>query len=554
MKVLLICSRFNSLSQRFYCELSEKGYDVSVELDVHPELMVEAVELFKPDLVIAPYLRRKIPKEVYSKVETLIVHPGPPGDRGAYSLDWAILEERKEWGVCILRACEEYDAGDVYASRRFRMPFKRKSNVYRNEITEGAVECLWESLEKMESGEGPQPQKEGYFKDKPPFTLRWIEWEKDSTQEVIKKVHAFDSHPGAIAKILGEEYLIFNAHEESLLRGKPGEVIAYRGDAICVGTIDGAVWIGHLKRRGKEAIKLPATVELEDRLYNVSESVLEPWEDYGGKTYREIVYEEESGISIIHFNFYNGAMSKRHCQELLKTIRYAKNRNTKVLVLFGSEDFWSNGMHLNIIEHAESPADESWENINAMDDLCEELLLMTDKYVVCAMQGNAGAGGVFLALTGDLIIARKGIVLNPHYKNIGNLYGSEFWTYTLPKRVGWEKGLQIMNTRLPISADMARKLGLVDLVFDGSPQQFREKVKGHILSIIQDVDELLQKKKSIRERDEAIKPLRKYREEELQKMWQNFYGFDPSYHIARYYFVNKTPHYRTPYYLAKHRL
>ncbi len=64
MRVLLLCHRFNSLSQRFYCELSEAGYEVSVELDVHPELMIEAVELYKPHVVIAPFLKRKIPKEV----------------------------------------------------------------------------------------------------------------------------------------------------------------------------------------------------------------------------------------------------------------------------------------------------------------------------------------------------------------------------------------------------------------------------------------------------------------------------------------------------------
>ena len=33
----------------------------------------------------------------------------------------------------------------------------------------------------------------------------------------------------------------------------------------------------------------------------------------------------------------------------------------------------------------------------------------------------------------------------------------------------------------------------------------------------------------------------------------NFYGFDPSYHIARYNFVAKVPHSWTPRHLARHR-
>jgi putative two-component system hydrogenase maturation factor HypX/HoxX len=99
MKVLLLCHRFNSLSQRFYCELSERGHEVSIELDVHPKLMVEAVELYRPDLVIAPFLKRKIPREVWERYPTFVVHPGPPGDRGPDALDWAILMGEKEWGV-----------------------------------------------------------------------------------------------------------------------------------------------------------------------------------------------------------------------------------------------------------------------------------------------------------------------------------------------------------------------------------------------------------------------------------------------------------------------
>ena len=36
-------------------------------------------------------------------------------------------------------------------------------------------------------------------------------------------------------------------------------------------------------------------------------------------------------------------------------------------------------------------------------------------------------------------------------------------------------------------------------------------------------------------------------------MKQNFYGFDSSYHVARYNFVHKVPRSRTPLHLAKHR-
>src|SRR5674536_21785 len=94
-----------------------------------------------------------------------------------------------------------------------------------------------------------------------------------------------------------------------------------------------------------------------------------------------------------------------------------RDRPAKVIVLAGGREFWSNGMHLGVIEAAASPADASWANINAIDDVARAVLLTTDKLVIAALEGNAGAGGVFLALAADQVLMRDGIVLNPHYKN-----------------------------------------------------------------------------------------------------------------------------------------
>lgn len=70
-----------------------------------------------------------------------------------------------------------------------------------------------------------------------------------------------------------------------------------------------------------------------------------------------------------------------------------------------------------------------------------------------------------------------------------------------------------------------------------------------------DLAERLAAKREQRLHDDAIKPLAAYRQEELQEMHLdgNFYGFDPSYHVARYHFVTHMPHSWTPRHLARHR-
>ena len=62
---------------------------------------------------------------------------------------------------------------------------------------------------------------------------------------------------------------------------------------------------------------------------------------------------------------------------------------------------FSNGIHLNVIEAARHPEMEAWHNIKAIDDVCREIIWCTGQLVVTSVGGNAGAGGVMLALGGD---------------------------------------------------------------------------------------------------------------------------------------------------------
>lgn len=104
--------------------------------------------------------------------------------------------------------------------------------------------------------------------------------------------------------------------------------------------------------------------------------------------------------------------------------------------------YFSNGIALNTIENAVSPGKETWDNINAIDDIVEFLLsdsasershFMRNEQplaargitTVACVRSNAAAGGVALAAACDIVIGARGVVLNPAYRAMG-LHGSEF--------------------------------------------------------------------------------------------------------------------------------
>ncbi len=540
------------------------GHDISIEFDINDSVTQQAAELFQPDLIIAPFLKRAIPEVVWRIFTCFVVHPGIIGDRGPSALDWAIMKGHQEWGVTVLQANAEMDAGDIWAAEKFPMRFTTKSSLYRREVVEAATAAVLTAVRRFQSG---------IFK---PISLdysrsdilgrvhvpmrqfdRSIDWQRDSTLAILTKIHAADGFPGVLDTLFGQSYYLFDACSERYLTDKPGTIVAKRNNAICRATVDGAVWIGHLKPKNDTgpALKLAATTVLQDYLTDIPEVSYDPFYMPFDDTYRDIWFEQQGSVSYLYFEFYNGAMDSRQCKRLRDAYLKATESDVRVIVLMGGADFWSNGIHLNHIENAISPADESWRNINAMNDLVHAIITTDHQLTIAALQGNAGAGGVFLSLAADYVFARESVILNPHYKNMGNLYGSEYWTYLLPRRVNESQVKSIMQNRFPISALEARASGLIDDCFAVNREDFKKKIRCVAEAIATDpgFPELLTKKQCQRRVDERTKALQEYRNEELNQMQLNFYGFDPSYHVARYHFVYKIPHGWTPRYLAKHR-
>ena len=154
MRILFLTSAHNSLSQRLCIELCERGHNIRVCVASAAEAMIDAVSREAPDLILAPMLKIAIPEEIWSRHLCLIVHPGIRGDRGPSSLDWAIANNEKTWGVTILEAAEEFDAGAIWASHEFPLTGEpvAKSSLYRDQVTEAALRGVLEAVARIESG------------------------------------------------------------------------------------------------------------------------------------------------------------------------------------------------------------------------------------------------------------------------------------------------------------------------------------------------------------------------------------------------------------------
>ncbi|MER8185824.1 hydrogenase maturation protein [Kitasatospora sp. NPDC094015] len=551
MRILLLASAFNSLTQRIHCDLREQGHTVGVELIPGREPPAAAVERFAPDLLVAPMLTRAVPEDVWRHHPVLIVHPGPPGDRGPSALDWAITDGAAAWGVTVLQATAEMDGGPVWASVPFAVRPCDKSELYRTEVADAAAEAVALAVERWAGGSFvPAAGATGPLRPYHAQEFRRIDWAVDGTGDVLRRLRAADSQPGVLDVLFGREYYLHGGHREDRLRGEPGALLATRDGALCRATADGAVWIPQLRPRrepgGPATFKLPAAHVLGDALTGVPEVPVTPAAAACRDTWSELRYRERADVGYLEFAFPGGAMSTGQCERLLAAYRAACERPTAVLVLGPARDFFSNGIHLNVIEAAADPGEESWRNINAMDDLVEAVLT-TEKPTVSALAGNAAAGGLMLALAADEVSCRASAVLNPHYRLMG-LYGSEYWTRTLPRRVGEEQARRLTGAALPVGAHEAARLGLVDRVRDDGTAGFRAWVEREAAALAAEPEltERLLAKKQRRSAEERERPLAAYRAHELARMRETFFDPDAPYHALRRAFVHRTPAAGTP--------
>ena len=162
---------------------------------------------------------------------------------------------------------------------------------------------------------------------------RAIDWQRDDTATVLRKIRAADGAPGVRDELRGLPVALFDAHAEDALRqanaaAAPGVLIATRDGAICRATVDGAVWITHLKRADGEDRRSscrrpgcsPAGID------DLREASLAPKPTSPARPGATSATRSEGAVGYLHFPFYNGAMGTAHCERAARGAALARRR------------------------------------------------------------------------------------------------------------------------------------------------------------------------------------------------------------------------------------
>lgn len=121
------------------------------------------------------------------------------------------------------------------------------------------------------------------------------------------------------------------------------------------------------------------------------------------------------------------------------------------------------------------------------------------------------------------------------------LSGSEYHTFSFYKRVEKNIADEILNSCIPIGAKYAKEISMVDEVFDF--ENYDKELNSFCESILSNEDEyddFIDRKKDFLFENESL--IEELKEKELQKMYDEFWDENSSFHKLRYEFIYKKEH------------
>jgi len=187
-------------------------------------------------------------------------------------------------------------------------------------------------------------------------------------------------------------------------------------------------------------------------------------------------YRKENGIAIVEMadppaNTYTHEMMRQLDEAILKA-RF--DDDVHVILLRGAgEKFFSAGANIGMLNTV-TPGFKYYFCLHANETLLR--LEHTPKLVIAALNGHTVGGGMEIAMAADLRIARRdaGKIGMPEV-TLGVLPGTG-GTTRLARLVGKSKAIELMITGSTFSFEEAHAAGIVNQVWDGSPEEWWAQV------------------------------------------------------------------------------
>lgn len=217
------------------------------------------IKNINPELIVLISYGKILPLPILkaASVAAINIHPSLlPKYRGAAPMEWALINGEQKTGITVITMYGSIDTGDIILQKE--VPIDDNDDIFslKRKLSEISPEVLMESLQRLEKGISPVPQK-----GTPSYARKLtredglINWNKTAT-EIHNLIRGVKEWPGAYTYLNNKYLKIFNSipEIEGGVHGDPGEVLGDKKDkdSIYVACGKGILKITEVQVEGKK--------------------------------------------------------------------------------------------------------------------------------------------------------------------------------------------------------------------------------------------------------------------------------------------------------------
>ena len=224
------------------------------------EILID-LETFKPDLMLVVAYGLLIPKNILEipRIDCINVHASVlPRWRGASPMEYSILNGDKKVGVSYMQMSEGLDEGPIYEVHDCDLSPKDKLEEVEEMLIDLSKTNLNKFLDKISNKEinhTKQDQAKVTIAPKIDKSILQLNWQQDSSMEVIRKINALGSKYGTYTFLGDKRIKVHQARdfkaEENL---PPGTIKVYEDDMVIFCCKNSSILIEKIQMEGKNKV------------------------------------------------------------------------------------------------------------------------------------------------------------------------------------------------------------------------------------------------------------------------------------------------------------
>lgn len=221
----------------------------------------EEIKSLDVDILLTMAYGQLIPDSVLEllRIKALNLHGSLlPKYRGASPIQAALFNGDEETGVTLMEMVHEMDAGNMFYKKVVKIDKKDNFDTLKLKISQAAFDAFNEGIDPIinDNYQGEiQDINLATFTKKISEADEIISFE-DKAENIVNKIRALASEPGAYFVFKGEKIKVFEAEAQKANNTNPGKVKSYDKNGLFIETQDGILSILNLQKPGKKAINI----------------------------------------------------------------------------------------------------------------------------------------------------------------------------------------------------------------------------------------------------------------------------------------------------------